>query len=558
MSKRVADALFPHIKMTYQEAEALYPPRDLPEGAVCTRFAPSPTGFMHIGGLYTALLNSIFTRSRGGVFFLRIEDTDQKRQIENGVTEIIHALDEFQIHFDEGAVSETEDSGRYGPYRQSLRKEIYQTFAKYLVEIDRAYPCFCTSDELEAIREKQEAADALQKGYYGEWAACRSLDEETVLKRIANGDRWIVRMRSGGRLGVSRVYHDMIRGDISMQENILDAVIIKGDGLPTYHFAHVVDDHLMGTTDVIRADEWIASIPLHVEMFEMLDFPVPRYTHLSPIMKNEAKEDGEGVSRRKLSKRKDPEARVGYYDEAGYPIPAVLDYLLTIGSADYEPWREENMDASIFDFSLDLSKTGAAGALFDFDKLNNVAKKRVGHMSEEQIFAAVSAWAGRYDAKLNSFIQNNADTFRRSIAVWHEKRLDVAKWSDLMELYPYMYDPAFTVDAGLLPESFLPHKERIPDILADYLSVFDYEDDAAEWFNKVKEVASRHNYCVKMGAYKKHPEDYNGSIADLSSFIRYALTGTVNTPDLHGIIHVIGKDEAVSRVEAFRSKLANR
>ncbi|MCI9367775.1 MAG: glutamate--tRNA ligase [Oscillospiraceae bacterium] len=558
MSKRVADALFPDIKMTYQEAEALYPPRNLPEGAVCTRFAPSPTGFMHIGGLYTALLNRIFTQSRGGVFFLRIEDTDQKRQIENGVTEIINALGQFQIHFDEGAVGEAEDSGRYGPYRQSLRREIYQAFAKYLVEIDRAYPCFCTSDELEAIREKQEAAEALQKGYYGEWAACRELDEEAVLKRIANGDRWIVRMRSGGRLGVSRVYHDMIRGDISMQENILDVVIIKGDGLPTYHFAHVVDDHLMRTTDVIRADEWIASIPLHVEMFEMLGFPVPRYTHLSPIMKNEAKEDGEGVSRRKLSKRKDPEARVGYYDEAGYPIPAVLDYLLTIGSADYEPWREENMDASIFEFSMDLSKSGAAGALFDFDKLNNVAKKRVGHMSEEQIFASVSAWAERYDDKLNSFIQNNGDIFRKSISVWHEKRLDVAKWSDLMKLYPYMYDPAFAVDTAALPEPFLPHMARIPDILADYLRVFDYDDDATEWFNKVKEVATKHNYCVKMGAYKKHPEEYNGSIADLSSFIRYALTGTTNTPDLHGIIHVIGRDAAVNRVTAFLEKLANR
>lgn len=489
------------------------------------------------------------------MFFLRIEDTDQKRQIENGVTEIISALDEFQIRFDEGAVGETEDSGRYGPYRQSRRRELYQAFAKHLVEIGRAYPCFCTAGELEAVRQRQEEADAPQKGYYGQWAPCRDLDEETVLKRIANGDRWIVRMRSGGKLGVSRVYHDMIRGDLSMQENILDAVIIKGDGLPTYHFAHVVDDHLMGTTDVIRADEWIASIPLHVEMFELLGFPVPRYTHLSPIMKNEAKEDGGGVSRRKLSKRKDPEARVGYYDEAGYPVAAVLDYLLTIGSADYEPWREEHMDASIYDFRLDLSKTGAAGALFDFDKLNNVAKKRVGHMSEEQIFDAVSAWAGRYDDKLNRFIRSSGDTFRRSIAVWHERRLDVAKWSDLMELYPYLYDPGFTVDAGAAPQAFLPHKERIPAILADYLEGFDYEDGSDVWFAKVKEVAARHNYCVKMGAYKKHPEDYNGSIADLSSFIRYALTGTTNTPDLHGIIHVIGREAAVGRISEFLSKL---
>lgn len=555
MSKRIADALFPEIKMTYQEAEALYPPRDLPDGAVCTRFAPSPTGFMHIGGLYTALLNSLFTRSRGGVFFLRIEDTDQKRQIENGVTEIIKTLDDFQIHFDEGAVSETGDSGKYGPYRQSLRREIYQAFAKYLVEIGHAYPCFCTSGELEAIREKQEAANALQKGYYGEWAVCRDLDEETVLKRIANGDRWIVRIRSNGKLGNTQVCHDTIRGDISMQENILDAVIIKGDGLPTYHFAHVVDDHLMRTTDVIRADEWIASIPLHVEMFQMLGFPVPRYTHLSPIMKNEAKEDGEGVSRRKLSKRKDPEARVGYYDEAGYPVSAVLDYLLTISSADYEPWREENMDASIFAFDLDLSKSGAAGALFDFDKLNNVAKKRIGHMSEEQIFSAASAWAEQHDSKLYQYIQDHAELFRKSITVWHEKRLDVAKWSDLMEMYPYLYDPSFSVNVKTLPEAFLPHKERIPAILTDYLEIFDYNDDAAEWFNKVKEIASKHNYCVKMGAYKKHPEDYNGSIADLSSFIRYSLTGATNTPDLHGIIHVIGKEATLRRIMAFRDAL---
>lgn len=555
MSKRIADALFPEIKMTYQEIEALYPPRDLPEGAVCTRFAPSPTGFMHIGGLYTALLNSIFTKSRGGVFFLRIEDTDQRRQVENGVIEIIKTLDQFQIHFDEGAVGETEDSGKYGPYRQSLRKEIYQAFAKYLVEIGRAYPCFCTAEELEAIREKQEAASALQKGYYGEWAVCRDLDEETVLKRIAGGEPWIIRFRSNGKLGSSQVYHDMIRGDLSMQENILDAVIIKGDGLPTYHFAHVVDDHLMRTTDVIRADEWIASIPLHVEMFRALDFPIPRYTHLSPIMKNELKEDGITVSRRKLSKRKDPEARVSYYNEVGYPIPAVLDYLLTISSADYEPWREENMDASIFEFDLDLSKSGAAGALFDFDKLNNVAKKRIAHMSEEQIFAAVSAWAEEYDPKLSSYIHANPDPFRRSITVWHKDRLDVAKWSDLMKLYPYLYDPDFAVDPRTLPENFLPHKDRIPDILADYLDTFDYADDSAQWFGKVKEVASKHNYCVKMGLYKKHPEEYNGSIADLSSFIRYALTATTNTPDLHGIIHVIGEEAARSRVAAFQNAL---
>ena len=336
-----------------------------------------------------------------------------------------------------------------------------------------------------------------------------------------------------------------------MPENIMDAVIIKQDGLPTYHFAHVVDDHLMRTSDVIRADEWIASMPLHVQMFEMLNFPVPRYTHLSPIIKQEPKADGEGFSRRKLSKRKDPEARVHYYDEVGYPVAAVLDYLLTISSAAYEPWRDKNPDAPITDFPLDVKRTGIAGSLFDFNKLNSIARNRVAHMSCDQVYDAVSEWAARYDMKMSSYITANPEQFHKSIPVWHDNRLDVAKWSDLLQMYPYLYDEAYDIDAIALPEQFDAHAERISGIMKEYLDSFDYADDSSVWFEKLRAIAAEHNYAVKMGQYKKHPENFNGSIADISSFVRFAVTGCTNTPDLHQIIHVIGEAETRRRVEKF-------
>ena len=553
MSKRVAEALFPHITKTPADWEKAFPAR--PEGTACTRFAPSPTGFMHIGGLYTALINDLYTRSHEkGVFFLRIEDTDQKRIVEGGVSEIIDTLRSFDVLFDEGPVSESEDQGGYGPYRQSLRREIYQTYAKDLVARDLAYPCFCTEEELSALRERQEAENALQKGYWGKWAACRSLTEEEILQKLSEGRSWVVRLRSQGQEGRSRVFHDLIRGDISMQENLIDTVLIKSDGLPTYHFAHAVDDHLMHTSEVIRADEWIASIPVHVELFETLGFPVPGYAHLSPIMKLEEKEDG-GVSKRKLSKRKDPEARVHYYEEIGYPVAAVLDYLLTISSADYEPWREQNMDAPIFDFRLDLTKTGVAGALFDFSKLNSVAKNRVAHMSCEAVLEAVKDWAARYDGKLSAYIAADEERFLRSVHLWHDKRLDVAKWSDLMELYPYLYDADFDPAAEPIPEKFQAHMAHIPGILRDYLASFDWNDDGKDWFQKVRDIAPKYNYAVKTGPYKKHPELYSGSIADVSSFIRFAVTGRLNTPDLHGILHILGQEEMERRVELFLARL---
>lgn len=551
MSKIIADALFPHITKTPAEFETKYPPR---AAACTTRFAPSPTGFMHIGGLYTALLNCLVAREKDGVFLLRIEDTDQKRQVEGGVSEIISSLRDFDIRFDEGPANETEDYGGYGPYRQSLRREIYQTYARDLVERDLAYPCFCSEEELQALREQQEQAGEPQKGYFGKWAVWRDQPDERVLEKLQAGEPYVIRLKCDGKLGTFRTFHDELRGDISMQENILDFVIIKRDGLPTYHFAHVIDDHLMRTTDVIRADEWLSSLPVHVQMFETMGFPVPRYTHLSPIMKLEEKEGG-SVSRRKLSKRKDPEARVRYYDEVGYPIAAVTDYLLTISSADYEPWRAEHMDEPVTAFPLDITKTGAAGALFDFNKLTSVARSRVAHMTQDEVFAAVSDWAARYQPALLEEIRRDEARFRASIDLWHENRMDVAKWSDLMEMYPYLYDRTYRIADEPVPEKFGNHRAFIPGILQAYLEGFDYGDDSSVWFEKLRTIATSFNYAAKTGPYKKHPENYNGSIADVSSFVRFALTGRLNTPDLHGIIHVLGEEEATARVRAFCERM---
>ena len=559
MSKCIADVIFPNITKSYEDYETMYTLRVGKCSEVTTRFAPSPTGFMHIGGLYTALINCLYAKQNDGNFFLRIEDTDQKRMVKNGVTEIIGTLKDFSISFDEGPLNETDDYGNYGPYRQSLRREIYQAFAKYLLERDMAYPCFCTEEDMGVIREEQEKTGSVQKGYYGEWARCRTLTEEQVLQNISDGKPYVIRLRSPGVEGTYRVFNDLLRGDISMPENIMDVVIIKQDGLPTYHFAHVVDDHLMRTSDVIRADEWIASLPLHVQMFEMLGFPVPRYTHLSPIAKQELKENGESFSRRKLSKRKDPEARVHYYEEVGYPIEAVLDYLLTISSAYYEPWRLENPDAPITDFPLDVKNTGVAGALFDFKKLNSIARNRVAHMSCDEVYDAVSVWASRYDderktkydPKLNAYIEAQPERFRSSIPLWHDNRLDVAKWSDLIEMYPYLYDDTYDINTIEIPEEFNNHVKWIPVILKEYLDSFNFADDSTVWFDKLRGIASNNNYAVKMGQYKKHPENFNGSIADVSSFVRFAITGCINTPDLHQIIHVIGEKETCRRVKEF-------
>ena len=376
--KELANLIFPDAKpISYYEEK--YKPRDLKEGAVVTRFAPSPTGFVHIGGLYQALVAIQSAKKTEGVFFLRVEDTDQKREVENGVTDIVNSLKDFDMEPDEGMISDTEEKGNYGPYKQSLRKDIYQAFAKYMIELGKAYPCFCTPEEVEEIRKKQEAAK-IRPGYYGVWAKCRNLTLEEMADKIKNGEKYIIRFKSPGREDRKIKYKDVIKGVVEFPENDQDIVIIKADGLPTYHFAHVVDDHLMRTTHVIRSDEWLSSVPIHLQLFNEIGFKAPKYAHISPIMKND------NGNKRKLSKRKDPEAAVSYYKEEGIPPQAVKEYLLNIANSTFENWRRANPDKSIDEFDFNLSKMSVSGALFDMVKLLDIGKNVISRMTAEEIY----------------------------------------------------------------------------------------------------------------------------------------------------------------------------
>ena len=383
--KDLANLIFPNVKdISYYEEK--YPRRNLKEGAIVTRFAPSPTGFVHIGGLYQSLIAKKVANQTGGVFFLRIEDTDQKREVENGITDIVNSLKDFGLEPDEGMISETEEKGKYGPYKQSERKEIYQAYAKYLIEQGKAYPCFCTPEEVDGIRKKQEEAK-IRPGYYGIWAKCRHLTVEEMIEKIKNGENYIIRFKSPGREDRKIKHKDVIKGNVEFPENDQDIVIIKADGLPTYHFAHTVDDHLMGTTHVIRGDEWLSSVPLHLQLFHELGFKSPKYAHIAPIMKND---DG---NKRKLSKRKDPEAAVSYYEEEGIPKEAVKEYLLNIANSTFENWRRANPDKNIEEFELNLNKMSVSGALFDMVKLHDVGKTVISMFTAENVYEESLKWA---------------------------------------------------------------------------------------------------------------------------------------------------------------------
>lgn len=563
MSQTIADLIYPDLTMTPSDYERTYPPRKNADGTptICVRFAPSPTGFIHIGGLYTALINRMMAWRGDGVFLLRIEDTDQKRLMEHGIEDIISVMHKFNIDFDEGALSPTEGKGDYGPYCQSARGDIYRTYAKALIASDDAYPCFCTEAEIANIRERQMAEKSEIIGYAESYAHCRNLTDEERARRIRRGDPYIIRLRSRGSHKQFRVFRDVLRGDLEMPVNNQDIVIIKGDGLPTYHFAHAVDDHLMRTSDVIRADEWISSLPIHVELFERLGFEVPRYAHLSPIMKQE------GQSKRKLSKRKDPEARASYYTEAGYPIPAILDYLLTIANSNFEEWREANPDASIEVFPFDLHKSSASGALFDFEKLNNISKRIIGKMTAEELLAGLKAWLApvndspRHDEArkmMRSFLERDETRFLASVPIWHEDRLDVTVWSDICHDYPFLFDPAFSERAFELPEDFVGKEDEITAILEAYLDTYDHTRDGKEWFAAVRALAPRFNYAAKPKDFKKNPDQYRGSIVHLSSYIRFAITHAFRSPDLYSIIQFIGEEDMRLRVRRLCDRLTEK
>ena len=542
--KDLADLIFPDAKdISYYEEK--YPERNLPEGAVVSRFAPSPTGFVHIGGLYQALVAKEMTKKTGGVFFLRVEDTDQKREVENGVTGIVNSLKDFDILPDEGMVTENEEKGNYGPYKQSLRKEIYQSYAKYMLEQGKAYPCFCTTEELEETRKKQESAK-VRTGYYGVWAKCRNLSVEEAAEKIKNGENYIIRFKSPGREDRKIKHHDLIKGNVDFPENDQDIVIIKADGLPTYHFAHAVDDHLMRTTLVIRSDEWLSSVPLHLQLFQELGFKAPKYAHISPIMKND------NGNKRKLSKRKDPEAAVSYYKEEGIPVDAVKEYLLNIANSTFENWRRANPDKSLDEFDFQLNKMSVSGALFDMVKLLDIGKTVISRMTAEEVYENSFKWAQEYDEELEKILEDKDYALKVfGIERGNKKpRKDISKWSDVKYNIEYMYDNIFFNKDMEYPYQVINDKEDINKILKLYIDKYYNEnDDKQAWFDRIKELAGELGYAKEVKEYKANPDAYKAHVGDVSTVLRVALTGRTNTPDMYKIMQVIGKDSVTKRLE---------
>ena len=539
----LADLIFPNSKeIEYYEEK--YPERDLPEGAMVTRFAPSPTGFVHIGGLFGGIIDKKLAEQSNGVFILRIEDTDQKREIENGTVQIVNSLKDFGVEPDEGMIGENEEKGIYGPYKQSQRKDIYQAYAKSLIKKGLAYPCFCTPEELDEIRKKQEAAK-IRPGYYGIWAKYRNFPINEAIEKINNGEPYIIRFKSQGREDRKIKHKDVIKGNIEFPENDQDIVIIKADGLPTYHFAHAIDDHLMRVTHVIRGDEWVSSLPLHLELFKTLGFKPPKYAHTATIMKDE------NGSKRKISKRKDPEAAVSYYHEEGIPQEAVVEYLLNIANSNFEPWRRANKNSDISEFELQLNKMSVSGAVFDMVKLLDVSKNVISKFTAEKIYLESLEWAKRYDNELKEWLETDKDYALKILNIerGNEKpRKDISKWSEIKKSIEYMYDNVFENNTNYEFQK-ISNMDEIKIILNSYLNNhFNIEYDKQTWFDRMKDLAEEMGYAREVKQYKQEPEKYKGHIGDISTVIRVALTGRCNTPDLYEIMQILGKDSIIKRI----------
>ena len=539
--EKLANLLFPEELKTPEFYEEKYPERNLKEGARVTRFAPSPTGYLHIGGLFAGLIAKRTASATDGVFFLRIEDTDKKREVEDGVTGIVQGLEDFGIEVDEGVVGFNKEEGNYGPYTQSQRKEIYHTFAKELVLKGLAYPCFCTAEDLDELRQKQEA-EGVNPGYYGKYATCRDMTYEEIEEKIKAGTPYVLRLKSPGREDGKIKFDDLIKGKIEMPENIMDIVLLKTDGIPTYHFAHCVDDHLMRTTHVVRGDEWISSVPTHIQLFKACGFKVPKYAHIAPIMKLD---DG---NKRKLSKRKDPEAAVSYYAEEGYPKESVLEYLLTLANSNFEDWRRANKTASLDDFPFNLKKMSVSGALFDLAKLNDVSKNVISVMSADTVCEKTIAWAKEYNKEFYELITRDVARTKEILNIDRENkkpRKDIAKWAEVPEYVAYFYDEMYKPCFDL-PENI--KKEDAANILNAYKNVFDANDDKDTWFNKIKELCEPLGFTPNVKEYKQNPDAFKGHVGDVSTVIRIAITGRTNTPDLHAILKILGTDKVMERL----------
>ena len=542
-NNKLAQLLFPHNNVEMEEyLEKIYPKRQLPEGAYVTRFAPSPTGFIHIGGLFTALVNERLAHQSGGKIFLRIEDTDKKREQEDGINEIITGLAAFGINFDEGKTLDGTEKGDYGPYVQSHRAEIYQSFCKALVKKGFAYPCFCTEEDLAEIRKVQEEQKVLP-GYHTEYAKCRNLTYEEIEENIKAGKPYVVRLKSPGKIGGRVKYKDVVKGDIEMDENVADIVLLKTDGIPTYHFAHACDDTLMGTTHVVRSDEWVPSVNIHLQLFYVLGLKPPKYCHISPIMK----EDNGG--KRKLSKRKDPEAAVSYFTEEGYPKEAVLEYLLTLANSQYEDWRKQNKTADLHDYKFAMKNMSKSGALFDLVKLNNVSGEVISRFPAEKLYEYVLEWAQEFDKE---FAQKLIDNKEKAVTFFgvdrsgNKPRKDITQWKGVAKYMDYIFSNEFAYEA-------IDNIEKADQkaVLNKYATVFDVNHTKDEWFGTMKSICEELGFSPDVKAYKADPSAFKGHVGDISTIVRVALTGRKNTPDLYSIMAILGTDEIKARINKY-------
>ncbi|MDR2296089.1 MAG: glutamate--tRNA ligase [Clostridiales Family XIII bacterium] len=537
---KLAELLFPDVSESPEAYEARYPARVLPAGARVTRLGPSPTGFVHLGNLYVAFANERLAHQSGGVFFLRIEDTDGKRAVKGAAEAVISALDYYGLRFDEGVTADGE-RGAYGPYRQSDRRDIYRCFAKRLVSEGRAYPCFLTNAELDAIRAEQEAA-GLTPGLYGDRAAHRALPFEEVRRRIEGGEAHVIRLRAQDDAAASFTTEDGIRGTLTGPANIMDVVLLKADGMPTYHFAHVTDDHLMRTTHVIRGEEWISSLPVHIALFEALGLTPPIYCHTAVLMKSE------GETKRKLSKRKDPESSLAYYREAGYHPLAVREYLMTILNSDFEEWRAENPDADADDFAFTTDKMSRSGILFDADKLNDLSKDALLRIPAAALAAFLAEWAAESGLPEAALLKSDMRYLERILDIGRHDanpRKDLAYGAQILAFIGYFYDALFRIEDAR-PEN-VP-REDVPKLLGAYLASYDHGDDRAAWFERVRVLAEANGYAAKPKDFKKNPDLYKGHVGDVSTVIRIALTGRKNSPDLWEIQRILGEARTRSRI----------
>ena len=550
MNELLKKIIFSDVKKQAAEYEELYSARG-ESAKVVTRLGPSPTGFIHFGNLYGAYINERLAHRNDGIFYLRIEDTDSKRQVEGAKEEIIKALDHFDITFDEGAMA-TGDLGNYAPYEQSKRRDIYRSFAAELLTKGLAYPCFLTEDEIADIRKKQEE-NKQNTGIYGEYALYRNLKEEEAVKKIEDGCEYVLRLKSTADIKVD--IEDGIRGKLSMPANDMDVVILKKDGMPTYHFAHVIDDHLMRTTHVIRGEEWLSTLPVHIELFAHFGWEPPIYCHTAQLMKIE---DGK---KRKLSKRKDPELALSFYREKGYFKEAVMEYLMTLINSSFEEWRCENPSEDINSFEFSLDNMSKSGALFDIVKLNDVSKECLARMSEKSITRGLKSWANEYGIKqqgvkkavIDAIIHEDEDRLAKMLSVGrngNNPRKDLAYCEQIAEFIAFFFDEGFAVEDELPAE--VPEEDAV-NILNDYLQKRRGKNTSEGWFSDIKDISERYGYALKPKEYKKNPDMYRGHVGHVSTVLRLALVGRSNSPDIGEIQDILGKEKVEERIREYLS-----